>query len=235
MKNKLIICLQVFFMLLITSCGTLSLADLAGVHPVRDEFDPGLDKMTLGEILNSMWGKHGMPTYVMEGIDRDILVIDYYKASDKLVTRTVYHKGDFFDPASSESEQAVERDRSETYEFIFDKENQLLRWYKYYFYANGALQDDFQSGNQKYSYKNDKELRHIVGAEKEAMVNKARGLPVVKTQAAPVNPAQPGPAAHAHVSPLEKKLNELKSLRDKKVITEAEYAEMRKKALNEYK
>jgi len=233
MKKSLTSFLPVFLLLLTTGCGSLSLGGgriSSGDSTVRQKFDPVLDKMTYDEVIKDMWDTWGEPTYMTEGADRNILTLTYHKKSEKIVTKTVYHKADFLDEATSESEQVKEAENIQTYEFIFDKENKLLRWYSYYHYANDHIQENFESGNRKYRYLNDEKLDYITGSDKKKIVNQVRGLSPVKAQAAaPVKPVQPA------LSPLEQKLNELKRLKDKKAITDEEYIKMREKALNDYK
>jgi hypothetical protein len=233
LKKTFLIVLPLFFLLFLPSCGGVWMGEGEGDSTVRDKYDPGLDKMTYAEVINDMWNKWGEPTYMAEGDAQNIFMLTYHKESKKLVTQTVYHKADFFDEATSESEQVLEAGNIETYEFVFDKENKLLIWYSHYVHANGHIQENFDSGDQKCKYLDVKKLRYIVGSEKTEIVNQARGKSQAKVKAVPAA-AVPVKPVNA-VSPLEKKLNELKSLRDKKVITEDEYAKMREKALNDYK
>jgi hypothetical protein len=229
------------------------LAGCAGNSLVREKYDPGLQKMTFDEVLTQMRATWGEPTHVMESLTRDVLGLNYYKVTYKTVQETTYHAADYFNEATSESESVNHVNSMELYRFNFDKKDRLLRWYSYYTFGPGVEREDFDSGDNDYRYIDDEKVNYITPAKaqgaSEVTTHQENGTTVTKTidsngmvtsvrsvknAATAGNGVNTGSAAGG-AGPLERKLNELKSLKDKKLITPEEYTKMREKALSDFK
>jgi hypothetical protein len=233
--NKFLSVLALLFLLSL-------LAGCAG-SPVKEKFDPGLDKMTFDQVLNEMRGTWGEPTRVMEGITRDILELQYSKIEHKTVQETTYHSADFFNEATSESE-AVEHIKSmEIYRFSFDKKDRLLRWYSYYSSQPDGEHEDFDSGNNAYQFISGEKVNEISLGKQEVSAQPAQGTTTVKTtdssgritSISTVRNGAGSAGADSGTNPLEKRLKELKKLKEQGLITDDEYNSLRKKALSDYK
>jgi hypothetical protein len=199
MKKISAVLLPLFLLFLISGCAE---------NAVQIKYHAGLGKMTYDEVLADMAPSWGKPKFIGASSVRDVILVTYGELHDAAVANTVYHNGDMFDNATSETKYGNATQWGERYDFYFDKKNKILLHYCYWKYQDGELIDN-ASGR-------DASFKDVPGESYSAVADE-NPPPVKKTD-----------------STLEQKLNNLKDLKDKKIITNEEYRKMREKLLGEY-
>jgi hypothetical protein len=177
-------------------------------NAVQVKYHLGLDKMTYDEVLADMAPAWGKPRFIGLSNLRDVIYVIFGELHDAAVANTVYHNGDMLNNATSETKYGNETQWGERYDFYFDKKSRTLMHYCYWKYQDGQMIDN-ASGR-------DEIFKDIPGEIFSPMADE---------NAAPVKKAE---------STMEQKLNNLKDMKDKKVITNEEYKKMREKLLGEY-
>jgi len=177
-------------------------------NAVHNKYNAGLDKMTYDEVLADMAPAWGKPKFIGVSNLRDTIYVIYGELHDATVANTVYHSGDNLNDATSETKYGAETQWGERYDFYFDKKSRTLVHYCYWKYKDGQMIDN--AGGRNATFKD------IPGES---------FTPVTDVNTAP---------AKKQGSVLEQKLNDLKVMKDKKVITNEEYNKMREKLLGEY-
>ncbi len=192
--------------------GLVLLSNDDGVNTMREKYNPRLYKWTYDELLS----EKGQPTKVSE--DKDTILAEYYNA--KLINKgnTVYHAGSFLKEASSDTEtQAVTRFYGDRYWFYFDKNKKTLTGW-----MCSRMADSGETA-----------IWHAMGGNRN-FIPENTDKPVINTARTIPPPGPPGAEKNTAEIPksLEQKLKELKSLKDKKLITEEEYKTAKQKLLD---
>ncbi len=215
MKRMFALVLTISFFLL-NGCATVN-------HKVKDKFKPMVGTATYADVLAAMSGTCcPQPGGSIGNCDMIAIEFGNLKAVTKQRFKTQYKDGDYFSDASSVTEAEEYSVNSGTeYWFLFDKE-QILRYFEYKVLSGGKTAEEASGGDEKFHDKWGK-----MPPSENTSCDKYFRQKAVSTAGQP--------EAATSVSPLEQKLNDLKALKDKKVITEEEYKNMRGKILDNFK
>lgn len=203
--------------LLISGCVTTN-------RQVKKAYDPLLGTQAFPEVERQL--SRAMTFSAVKGNCKD-MAITYNNLTQSSVqhTDTVYTEGNFLAKASSESETRTRTVLAgDNYWFYF--QDRVLKYYSYDRYdASGKVVQNAEGGSRKV-----KMYFANLPSEQETGCTDGYYYKVKKPEEKPAADAS-APVAGS----LEQKLEDLKKLLDKKVITAEEYREMRKKILDNVK
>ena len=207
--KKFILVVFVLILFVFNGCVSINKA-------VKNKYDPLIGTATYDDIKKSMsTTKWPYPARECSPPSLNIIFVEYgdldIKNEEKV--KTVYSKGSLFTKASSVSEKEYSPylDGSR-YRFAFDKKSKVLKFYACEVFGNKHFEKT-RGGDKKCQ------------SDFEKLSWEERGCVELKSKQ----------KAAATTDSLKQKLEELKKLRDEKVITDAEYKKMREKALLDYK
>lgn len=182
---------------------------VAGSTWFERTYTPQVGRSTYDEVLKYERQDDSRPPVEVTtySLSRDVILLTRTWGNfDRTVQKTVYHAGSFLYPATSETESVVVRDGIR-HSFVFERGSKVLRWAQTLYYDEGKLRDSAECGDAAFK----------PGPEEEFTKD---------------------PQAREAKTPsgtLEARLRELQGLRERRVITEEEYARMREKALSDFK
>jgi hypothetical protein len=179
-------------------------------NQVLVKYIAGIGNMKYDEVLADMAPAWGKPKTIGVSNVREVIQVTYGELHEAPVGETVYYRGNLFANATSETQYGNVIQWGERYDFQFDKKTKILRYCSYRKYEDGRV--IFNTSSRPLDFK------EIPGESFTAPLVEERVLP------------PPKEGGHT----LEQKLNDLKDMKDKKVITDDEYSKMREKLLREY-
>jgi hypothetical protein len=193
-------------------------------HQVKKAFDPLLGTQAFPAVERQL--SKAMTFSTVKGNCKD-MAITYNNLSQSTVqhTDTVYTEGDFLNKASSESETRNKTVLAgDNYWFYF--QDRVLKYYSYDRYdSSGKIVQNTEGGSRKV-----KAYFVNMPTEQETGCTDGYYYTVKKPEEKPA-----ADASRPLAGSLEQKLEDLKKLWDKNVITAEEYREMRKKILDNVK
>ena len=183
---------------------------------IKEAWTSRIGSWTFDDAL-ALWGNPGSVTQ-----GEGIFVAVYDQTTKASVGNTVYHSGDFFTEATSDTNTNEIRN-GEVYTLIFDKNSKTLKHWNWKKYVSSAVLRDLSDGQAdavKYTgnKKGDSQLRAKTSKGGESARPASYG-------------SAPAPTPET-TSTLQQKLKDLKKLRDSGDITKEEYTKLREKLLD---
>jgi hypothetical protein len=199
------LCCLLLLPLLVPGCASMGRMGTSMGKWFEKTYCPRLGEWTLEDVQDQEAAdeKRKPVVAVSYSTARDLTLLTYTWGDfeGKNIQKTKYYAGSFLYPASSETESVLVRDGVRD-AFAFDGKGRL-RWCKTLYYNDGELMDEGGCGDAKFQ---------------PAADEKFSGTPVERED-------------KGGAKTLEQRLEDLKQLKAKGVITDAEYKKMRAKAL----